>query len=225
MKQPFSLLIILIAFLPLLSTAQMPNLREAVVKYQKDNYPCIKATLEPQPKAVKEAWEGFMSKNYKVNVKGSGLFTNKAVLTAEQVMVQKISDKQMDLFAEVISENNITTFSLFGRLGYDIPIRPESHPEEFKGMRKLTLEFLNNYLPDYYKQQLKEREKQLQELENNRKGVEKTLARNRKDIEKLEKENRDLEQQLKEMQKAIQEARKKLDEKEAESKNVLRDIK
>jgi DNA repair exonuclease SbcCD ATPase subunit len=225
MKQAFGLFIIFLLFLPLLSNAQLPNLREAVIQYEKDSYPCIKVTLEPETKAVKEAWEDFMNKKYNVNVKGTGLFTNKDVMTAEKVTLKKISDKQMDLFAEIVEEKDLTSFSLFGRLGYDIPIRPENHPAEYQGLRTLTLEFLNEYLPDYYKERIKEREKQLKDLEKERKDVEKSLADNRKEIEKLEKENRELEQQLKEMENAIQEARKKRDEKEAESKKVLRAIK
>lgn len=149
----------------------------------------IEAILEPGTKAVKKAIKDWMDDNYDIKLKGLGLFTNKDVLTAEQVRIDAISDKQMDFKVQVIEEGNNTKMCVFGSYGYDFPISPTEYPLAYQKMRGITLDFLDSFVPKWYADRIDESQEVLADLQKERKNLEKDIRKNEKEIEKLQEEN------------------------------------
>lgn len=176
------------------------------VNYERDTYPAVVVRMEPEAKEVKKAWESFVKDKYDVHMRGIGFLTNKDVLSAEKVLIPKISDKQMDFFTEVVAENDVTTMSVFGSLGYDIPVSMANESTHFTAMRGMVVEFLNGYLPNYYQQKLEEADEMVAATKNEQENLRKSLEDNEKEMAKLREENEKLRKEFDKQQSAFQEA-------------------
>ena len=209
---------ITVLFVLLLSTvftlnafSQTLDLQYAQVQNNDNEYPCIEVTLEPTPEEVKAAWEDFIKDNYDVKMKGTGLFTNKDVLYAEQVKFDAISSKEMDFFTRIIEQGDNTTLSVFGSFGYDIPISTKEYPVEFEKMETITKRFLQSYLPAYYEEWIENTQEKITDLQDNNKDILDEMEDNKKEIEKLKKRNEQLKEKLEENNTKITETQERLD--------------
>lgn len=177
-------------------SAQQLLLSDEEVVYKKENRSSIMVLMEPAPKTVKKAFEDWMNEQYDVNLKGIGFLANKDVLSAEQVKIPKISDKEMDFYAKVVEDNGNTRMNIFASYGYEIHFSPEKYPKEYKSLKSIAQAFLNDWLPGYYQSQVFEVSDQLNGLRDDRTKLAETIADNEKEIEKLAKENEKLSKKI-----------------------------
>lgn len=196
--------------------AQELSLTEMLVKYDKETRPAIQVVLEPETDAVKKAWEDYMKDEYKVKMKGTGLFSNKDVLSAEEVKISEVSSKKLNFYTRIVEKGANTEMSVFASLGYDLHIGKDNYPAEFAQLKKITVDFLNQYLPTYYQDRLKNNEDQFSNLTKDRDKLEKNITDNTEKIEKLTKENEQMrselattEEQLKTVSKDLKESKTK----------------
>lgn len=178
--------------------SQQLQLSEHQLTYKNEERTSVKVLLEPNPKTVKKAFEDWMKDKYDVNLKGIGFLSNKDVLSAEQVTIPEISNKEMDFYAKVVENNGTTEMNLFASYGYEIHITPEKYPKEYKAINRLASSFLNDWLPIYYENEIESVSERLEDLRDDRTKMQETIADNKKEIEKLIKENEKLNKQLSE---------------------------
>ncbi len=195
-------------------TAQSLQIGEGQVKHDKQMRPCIEASLEPEVGDVKDAWEKFLKKEYKVKLKGNGFLTDKDVLYAEKVKFKAVSDKTMDFFTRIVEEDDQTKMYVYGSFGYDIFINPKGYPLEYQRLEDITKRFLNGYLPNFYIKEVNNAEKTLAGLRNEQSDMEKEMEDNKKQMEKLRERNEALEKDLPQKNKQIAEAEQALKDKE-----------
>jgi len=176
------------------------------VDYQKETYPAVVVTMEPEAKAVKQAFENFMKDEYDVHLRGIGFLANKDVISAEEVTIPRISDKAMDFHAKIIEENGMTKMYVFGALGYDVSVSKANDNTDFQAMKQIVNKFTKSYLPDYYQQKLDKVDEKISSLQDEEKDYKGNLEDNQKEIEDLRKENKELREKLEETQTALQKA-------------------
>src|SRR5690606_32362376 len=83
-------------------------------------------------------------------VKGISLFTDKDIVDADDVTINSISDKRMNIYARVADITGGSEMKYFMSFGYDFFIGPKEYAKEFEGMHKLLNDFSVNFLNDYY---------------------------------------------------------------------------
>lgn len=124
--------------------------------------PGIRVMIDNKPDDVKKAFEKFMRKNYKLKLKGTGLFTNKDELYAERVIVKEIINKNINFYAEIIEaegEEERAKMTIFASLGYDVYIGDSNYEDEFDILVGIVNEFVADYVPEMYEDRIKDMEK------------------------------------------------------------------
>ncbi len=112
--------------------------------------PCLFVKFDADAKTVKKGWVDYMKKNYKIKVKGVGLFSDKDIVDADDVTINSISDKRMNMYARVTDITGGSEMKYFMSFGYDFFIGPKEYTKEFEGMHKLLNDFSISFLNDYY---------------------------------------------------------------------------
>lgn len=177
-------------------TAQQLEITNDQVTYKKEDRASVRVLLDPEPKTVKKAFEDWLKDHYDVNLKGIGFLANKDVLKAEEVEFPEISENELDFFAKVVREKDVTTMHVFASLGYEIHISPEKYPTEYASMKSIVQSFLNDWLPVYYKDRVSYTSERLEALRVDREDLQETIAGNEKKMEDLKKENEKLRKKL-----------------------------
>lgn len=185
--------------------AQTMQIGDGQVKHEKEMRPCIEVILAPEPDKVKEAWEDFMKKEYDVKLKGYGFLTNKDVLSAEGIDFKAVSNKKMDFYTRIVKEEDMTKMCVYGSFGYDIFINKNGYPLEYKHLEDITKQFLNGFLPGYYTEQIQGIQSSLKDLNDDKGRMENEMEDNRKEIEKLTARNAELTKELNNKVKSIEE--------------------
>lgn len=230
MKRLF-LNLLLILLLPSFSGAQLIDITDSTIKHDKAERPCITVALEAGPKALKGAWQDFIKDEYGVKLRGFGFLANRDLLEAEKVLIEPISDKEMNFYAHFDEQKDKTRMSVFASLGYDIYLNPGDYPREYRAMRGIVDKFAGEYVPRYYQQQVEESEelvssleKEIKNLENDISSNEKEIEKNLKEIDKLKKENIDLSSSLSEKEKRLREVQNLLKEKQKKLKTAKKEL-
>ncbi len=190
--------------------SQTLEIRDVTVKYDKVEYPAIEVMIQPETDNVRDAWEHFLKDKYKVKFRGNGFLANKDVLRAEETKFKAISDKQMDFYAKIVEEDNMTRIAVFASFGYDIHVNQQNYPKEYNAMENVLKAFLQSYLPDYYKSRIADIQSAIKDLESDREKMEKEEKDNRDEIEKLTKRNEELSKDISEKAKSINEKKQLL---------------
>lgn len=149
---------------------------------------CWLVKLDPEPKTLKNAWIDFLRKEYDFKLKGMGWFSNKDLLYAEEVIIQKLSSKNMDFYTYVVEDENGSEMKVFASLGYDIYLNEEQYPVEFEALNQMITTFLKQYLPDYYNDKIDESADRVKSLNKEIKSLNGDIEDNKKNIEKLNRE-------------------------------------
>lgn len=176
--------------------AQRLIINEAVCTTDDVNQAGIEVIMEPEAKTIKKAIKNWMDDHYDVNLKGMGLFSNKEVLTADKIQIDAISSKQLDLKVQVVEDGSNTKMCLFGSFGYDFPISPTHYPVAYRQMRSLTLDFLDEFLPNWYLNRIEETQEVVGDLGKERKELVEDIEKNKEEIEELKEENEEKSETL-----------------------------
>jgi len=147
-KLPISIFYFLLISLKL--SAQTFLIDTAEITFENKLRPCLFVKFDADAKTVKKGWADYMKKNYKIKIKGISLFTDKDIVNADDVTINSISDKRMNMYARVTDINGGSEMKYFMSFGYDFFIGTKEYAKEFEGMRKLLHDFSINFLNDYY---------------------------------------------------------------------------
>lgn len=205
------IILCLVLTLPLISLAQKLFISDSTLTYDSQERASVEVRLEPNPKVVKENFQNWMKEKYDVKLDGFGFLTNKDVLIAEKASLPQISDKQLDFFLRVVEEEAYTRMSVFGSLGYDIHLTPEGYPRSYQAMKGMVLDFLNEFLPIWYEDQVSETQEILGDLEKEREKLQEEIVENTEEIEELTNENVELKSAVEDTQEQINKTMDQLD--------------
>ena len=81
-----------ILHLPTWSQMQLPQ--KSTVQHNDASRPCIRAIVHPEPKPLKKAWKDYLKETHDFKIRGIGFLSNKDLLSAEKVVVERISKKR-----------------------------------------------------------------------------------------------------------------------------------
>ncbi len=159
-------------------TAQTYKIDTSTITFENVNRPCFTVKYDASPKTVKKAWDDYFRKTYDVKVKGIGFLTNKEVITATDISLVAVSDKRMNMYANVVdAPGERSELSYFMSFGYDFFIGPENYPAEFTAMKKILNDFSVEFLTDFYYLEASHMTREI-------KGLEKDISKNNKSIKK-----------------------------------------
>ena len=183
MKKIYTVFIIALAFcLP--AKAQTYKIDTSTITYENVNRPCFTVKYDASPKTVKKAWDEYFKKNYAVQIKGIGFLTNKDIISGTDVTLPAISDKRMNIYANVVdAPGERSELSYFMSFGYDFFIGPDNYPAEFTAMKKILNDFSVDFLNEYYADEASR-------LTGKIKDMEKDISKNNRSIKKNTKKAR-----------------------------------
>ncbi len=178
MKKIKSLLLLFAVLVSLQLAAQTYRIDTTNITYEDKLRPCLYVSYDAYPKTVKKAWSNFLKKNYKVKTKGIGLLTDKDIVSSEDVTINSIADKRMNMYARVTDISGGSEMKYFMSFGYDFFIGPDNYPKEFEGMKKLLNDFSVKFLNEYYGDETSDILKQIKRYERDIKKSNKTIKKN-----------------------------------------------
>jgi len=205
-------------------SAQTLEINRSTFEHEDKARPSVEVKVEVPPKYLKKEWEDYLKDEHDVHIKGIGFLANKDMLSAEEVVFEALSQKEMDFYTHFASDDGITTFNVFGSLGYDIYIGGEDLQAEFKTMRSIVESFLNQTLTTYFAERVEEAEEKVTDLQDDISDAEEDMKDNKKEIEDLQEEIADLEKMLKEKKSALSDAEKELDKATAQRQEITNQL-
>lgn len=164
--------------------AQTFRIDTTEITFENKLRPCLFVKFDASAKTVKKGWADYLKKNYKIKVKGIGLLTDKDIIDAEDVTINTIADKRMNMYARVTDIPGGSEMKYFMSFGYDFFIGPESYGKEFGGMHKLLNDFCIKFLNDYYSDEASSLLKQIKGYEKDIRNKNKAIASNIKKSKK-----------------------------------------
>ena len=183
---------------------------DATIEYDNAQRPCIQVNLDPEPKTLKHAWKDYLKDNYDFKLKGIGFLSNKDLLSAEEIMIEQISSKQMDFYTHITEDENGSEMKIFVRYGYDIYLTRENDPNAYEALTGMLNGFLKIYLPKYYEGKVNDTEKRIKKLSDETGDLEAEITDDSEKIAKLKKEIEGLEEDLKSNNERLKIAKIKL---------------
>ncbi len=190
--------------------AQTLTYRVASFQHEGKARPSIQVQMEPPAKAVKKAWKDYLKDEYDLKLKGFGFLTNKDMLSAEEVVVEKMSEKELNFYSHFDREEGLTMLNVMASFGYDIYVDRQEYPVAFATMESMVKGFLRTYLPGYYSEEVEDQGDLVKDLERDIRDMEKTKENNTKRIEDLRKEIQNLQEDNEELTEELVESRQKL---------------
>lgn len=181
-------LLIYLSLITMYGNAQTLQPEKSTIEHKNIERPCLLVKLDPEPKTLKNAWIDYLKKEYDFKLRGMGWFSNKDLLHAEKVTVQKLSPKKLDFYTYIIEDENGSEMKVFASFGYDIYLNEEQYPVEFRAMNDMIVSFLKEYLPEYYNKIISESAERVKDLNKEISSLKEDINDNNSTIEKLTKE-------------------------------------
>jgi cell division protein FtsB len=172
------LLILFAMLVSLKINAQTFRIDTSEVSFENKLRPCLLVKYDASAKTVKKGWADYLKRNHSIKVKGIGLLTDKDIVDAEDVTINSIADKRMNMYARVSDLPAGSEMKFFVSFGYDFFIGPENYGNEFGAMHKLLNDFSINFLNDFYSDEASSMLKQIKGYENDIKKNNKEAGRN-----------------------------------------------
>lgn len=190
-KIQFIMLGILISTFQLKAQTYVINTSE--ITFENKLRPSLLVKFDADANTVKKGWVDYMKKNYKIKVKGAGLFSDKDILDAEDVTINSIADKRMNMYARITDIPSGSEMKYFMSFGYDFFIGPTEYNREFEGMYELLNDFSISFLNNYYAEETSAILKKIKGFEKDIKKNNRTISSN---IKKSKKESPAVESAL-----------------------------
>lgn len=184
--------------------------------------PCLVVNVDPEPKTLKNAWKDFLQGNYDFKLKGIGFLSNKDLLTAEQVVVEQISLKEMNFYTHVVEDDNGSEMKVFAAFGYDLYVDSMDTPAEYNKMKAILERFLDDYLPKYHQELVEETTKTVKTLREEQEDLKKDIKEDEEEIEALTEELETLSNNLQENKEKLKTAEQKLENRKAKLDRVVK---
>lgn len=184
----FMILLALIVINTGFTKAQTIQIDTTQISFENKLRPSIGAQVDPGKDELNKAWADYLNKNYKIKLKGFGLFSTKEILSAEDVTIAAVSDRRMNLYTRIISLAAGSEIKIFASYGYDIFIGSTNYPKEYQTLRGILSNFLLKYMNDYYSDGIKSISKEIKSLSKDKVKLLRSVDKNNKKILKMANE-------------------------------------
>lgn len=132
------------------------------VTYESKLRPALSYKVDVDAKNLKKHWKDFLKKRHKTSYK----IEEKTFLVTKDIVVNTISDKRINLLAEVIEQESNSIINFSGAFGYDIYIDDKIYPNEFKGLKLFAETFLLESSTLFYADQIADLSEEISKLNN-----------------------------------------------------------
>ena len=208
---PFQYLMILILLTPMIVlSGQKLSVTEGMAEYQGKEQASVDLQVEPGSKAIKSALKDWMKSEFDINLKGYGFLTNRTTVNAEGVIIPTISNQRMDLYAKVKPVNKKTQVQFFGSFGPEVPINALDHPQAYAGLQSFSLDFMDHFLPKWYRSRIAEAQEIVSELKTERAKLVEDKQDHQDEILELEQEVLDIGGDIAKTENELTQAEKRL---------------
>lgn len=207
---PMSLILLSIISITQLHAQGTIQPKTSSIDFDKHMRPCIQVNIDPETKTLKGAWKDYLKDKYDFKLRGFGLFSNKDILSAEEITVKQISPKTLDFYTQIIEDENGSEMKVFARHGYDIYIDQVNYPTEYAAIHEMIDAFLISYLPVYYSGQINDTKKRIEELSDKSEDLKEEIEDDTEKIAELKKEIKELEEESESNKALLQDANLKL---------------
>jgi len=208
-----------LTFISLQLFGQKLVMENDVVTYDKASRSAITVTMEPSTDDVRDSWENYLEDTYNAKLKGNGFLFKNDVVRAEKVSIPAISDKTINIYAQIIEDGNKTKMYVFANHSPQMFLTPSSHPYEYRALENITLNFLNDFLTGHYENQITESRELVEDIDKKRMELAEDIQDNKEEIVELKEENKELKkdmttkgEDLEEAQSTLEKSKKELDE-------------
>jgi hypothetical protein len=164
-------------------------------------------SISPEAKTTKKAWKQFVKDTYQAKVNGLGLFSNKDILTAEDVMIPTLKISPVDLYFKAIPRDSLTEISLFAYDSSNQPINDQSH--SYQGLEHLMHHFLKNFLVEYHQQKINASKSHLEDMIEQTDDIEEEIVDHKESIQEMEDEIENLQYEIQELESAYERTNQK----------------
>lgn len=226
-KNKFLFLFILLASFKM--NAQTFRIDTTELTFENKLRPCLIVKFDASAKTVKKGWADYFKKNFKIKIKGIGLLTDKDIVEAQDVTINSIADKRMNLFARVTDLPGGSEMKYFMSFGYDFFIGPDNYGNEFGNMHKLLNDFCIRFLNDFYSDEASRILKEIKGYENDIKKKNNAIASNGKKSKKgsdatasgLEAKNYAIQMDIRLIESKIDNLKKEIDVVKYKQENLV----
>jgi len=209
-----------LAFTSLQVFGQKLVMENDVVTYDKASRSSITVTMEPSVDDVRDNWEEYLEANYDAKLRGNGFLFKNDVVRAEKVSIPAISDKDINIYARIVEDSGKSKMHVFANYTPQMFITPSSHPYEYRALENITLNFLNDYLTGFYKDQVEESKDLIEDVNKKRMELAEDIQDNQNQIVELKEENKALKKDMVTKGEDLEKAKTNLEK----SKEELDDI-
>ena len=213
----FAILMMSIAFA---ANSQKLYMNDTIIVENDKPIAAIHIVMEPYPNWVKSSFKEWMDDKKDVDLKGYGFFRKKDKLTADKVVIESISPMEMDFKTKVLKKGSGSEMFVYGSFGYDVAIGPGDYIMEYRNMKEMTLEFLNDLIPNYYQKNIEDMETVVNDLDREREKIKKAIVENKEEIVELKEENVELKEEQVETSEKITETAAILEDEKAKLEAV-----
>lgn len=141
-----------------------------------------KASVVGNVDDFRDQWRSFLKNEFNVRSSRKG-----DVLTAEEVVINRITDRRGDLIIFLYPLEKEVSFNVAYKLGYDIYLNSEEFPEETAQLKEFTAYFINYYYYHYLEDYISRQEKNLRDLRKDLKKATKTIQKADRSVAKLQR--------------------------------------
>lgn len=222
------LFIALLAFAKI--NAQTYKIDTSELSFENKLRPCFSVFYDASAKTTKSAWVKFFKRNYKIKVKGLGLLSNKDIIDAKDITIGSVSDKRMNMYAQMIDHAKGSEMKFFMSFGYDFFIGPADYSKEYGSMKIILNDFSVKFLNDYYASEASILTKKIKKLEKDQKSKRRAISINLKKARKessavatgLEAKNNSIQREIEEIDSEIKNIKTELEEIKVKQGGIIR---
>jgi len=207
-------------------SAQTLSYTDDYITYDDQHIQTVAATLEPDVSTIKDKFEDWMNDNYNVDLDGKKLlFFNKDVMTAENVVIPQVSDYMIQLNVKVDeTHKGKTRLYVFAKKMNGVYISQSTDEQAFSGLKGIVHEFIADYLPEYYMEQIEDTKDDLGNLNDDINDMEDKIKKNEEKIIDIKKENKELREKIDSKNRDIKKTESELKTDKKEFKTIKKKV-
>ena len=225
-----NLLLLFVVLIFFKVNAQTYKIDTSELSFENKLRPCFSVFYDASAKTTKSAWVKFFKRNYKIKVKGLGLLSNKDIIDAKDITIGSVSDKRMNMYAQMIDHAKGSEMKFFMSFGYDFFIGPADYSKEFGSMKIILNDFSVKFLNNYYASEASSLTKKIKKLEKDQKSKRRAISINLKKARKessavatgLEAKNNSIQREIEEIDSEIKNIKTELEEIKVKQGGIIR---
>jgi len=209
------------------ATGQVLAYNNTYLQYEEEQVQSVEVILRPGVELIEDKFNDWLKENHDVKLdQKKFIFFDKEYLTANEVIIPKISDRKIDLKVKVQSTtNDKTQLNIFASFGYNNWVSESNYPKEFAALEELTYAFVKKYLPKYYNEEIENKQSQIRELIKDNEKIQEDINANKEEMTNLEKTNEELLEEWEQNKTNIESLKLKMSNLEDDYNKVIDKIK